>query len=125
MKTKSAPVAIPARRASQPQCRPMTSMTKAREWDEAVEEMESIDSQIRCKAVKAPMVRSVIDMSLLKVSYVTHCTTEEGDILLDGSDETNNVEVLVGVFLLVIDSAYMLANAAISRDVTHQSGEAL
>ena len=47
MKIKSAPVAIPARRASQPQCRPMTSMTKAREWDEAVEEIESIDSHIR------------------------------------------------------------------------------
>ena len=65
---KSAPVAIPARRASQPQCRPMTSMTNAREWDEAVEEMESIDSQIRCSAVKAPMVRSVIDMSLLSLA---------------------------------------------------------
>jgi hypothetical protein len=65
MKTKSAPVAIPARRASQPQCLPMTSMTKAREWDEAVEEIESMASQIRWSAVRAPIVRSVIDMSLL------------------------------------------------------------
>ncbi len=65
MKMKSAPVAIPASRASQPQCRPITSMTKAREWEEAVEEIESIASQIRCKAVRAPMVKSVIDMSLL------------------------------------------------------------
>jgi hypothetical protein len=65
---KSAPVAIPARRASQPQCRPMTSMTNAREWEEAVEEMESIDSQILCRAVKAPIVKSVIDMSLLSLA---------------------------------------------------------
>jgi hypothetical protein len=73
---KSAPVAIPAKRASQPQCRPMTSMTNAREWEEAVEEMESIDSQILCRAVKAPIVKSVIDMSLL--SLAPFCTGEEG-----------------------------------------------
>ena len=68
MKTKSAPVAIPASKASQPQCRPMTSITKARECEEAVEEIESTDSHIRCRAVKAPMVRSVIAMSLLQPS---------------------------------------------------------
>lgn len=39
MKMKSAPVATPAIRASQPQCLPMTSMTKAREWEEAVASM--------------------------------------------------------------------------------------
>ena len=30
--------------------------------------MESIDSQIRCRAVNAPIVKSVMDMSLLHVS---------------------------------------------------------
>ena len=80
IKIKSAPVAIPASKASQPQCRPMTSMTNAREWDEAVEEMESIDSQIRCRAVKAPMVRSVIDMSLL-ILAITIVETRERSML--------------------------------------------
>jgi len=42
----------------------MTSRTKAREWEEAVELMLSIASQIRCRAVDAPIVRSVIAMSL-------------------------------------------------------------
>lgn len=65
MKMKSAPVATPAMRASQPQCRPMTSMTKAREWEDAVEPIESTDSQMRWRAVTAPIVKSVIDMSLL------------------------------------------------------------
>jgi len=54
----------------------MTSMTNAREWDEAVEEMESIDSQIRCKAVRAPIVKSVIDMSLLE----SVCSLEQQQI---------------------------------------------
>ena len=40
-------------------------MTNALECDDAVEEIESMDSHILCKAVSAPMVRSVIDMSLL------------------------------------------------------------
>jgi hypothetical protein len=103
MKMKSAPVAIPAKRASQPQCRPMTSMTKAREWEEAVDEMESMDSQIRCRAVKAPIVRSVIAMSLLDISYILsksfrYCS-------LDRTNETDDVQVLIGVLLLVRDSA--------------------
>jgi hypothetical protein len=46
-------------------------MTNAREWEEAVEEMESIDSQILCRAVKAPIVKSVIDMSLLSLAPFT------------------------------------------------------
>jgi hypothetical protein len=32
----------------------MTSITKAREWEEAVEEMESTASQMRWRAVVAP-----------------------------------------------------------------------
>ena len=56
--------ATPAKTASQPQSRPMTSTTKAREWLYAVELMLSIASQMRCNAVGAPMVRSVNDMSL-------------------------------------------------------------
>lgn len=54
----------PAMSASHPQWRPMTSTTNARECDTAVELMLSIDSQMRCSAVTAPIVRSVIDMSL-------------------------------------------------------------
>jgi hypothetical protein len=77
---KSAPVAIPAKRASQPQCRPMTSMTNALEWEEAVDEMESIDSQILCRAVKAPMVKSVIDMSLLSLAHLA-LKQRKGDVL--------------------------------------------
>lgn len=49
---------------SHPQCRPMTSSTNARECEIAVECMLSIASQILCMAVGAPMVRSVMDMSL-------------------------------------------------------------
>jgi hypothetical protein len=55
----------PARSASQPQWRPITSTTKARECDEAVDEIESIDSQMRWSAVRPPIVRSVMAMSLL------------------------------------------------------------
>ena len=54
----------PASRASQPQWRPITSTTKARECENAVELILSMASQIRCRAVGAPMVRSVMDMSL-------------------------------------------------------------
>jgi hypothetical protein len=54
----------PARRASHPQCLPITSRTKAREWDAAVELILSIASHILCNAVGAPIVRSVMDMSL-------------------------------------------------------------
>jgi len=50
--------------ASQPQCLPMTSTTNARECEEAVEEILSTASQIRCKAVAAPIVKSVPAMSL-------------------------------------------------------------
>lgn len=64
MKMKSAPDATPAIKASQPQWRPMTSTTKAREWENAVELMLSMASQIRWSAVEAPIVRSVILMSL-------------------------------------------------------------
>jgi hypothetical protein len=42
----------------------MTSITNARECEYAVLLMLSIASQIRCRAVGAPMVRSVIDISL-------------------------------------------------------------
>ena len=57
--------AIPANKASQPQCLPMTSTTKAREWELAVDEIESTASQILCRAVNPPMVKSVMAMSLL------------------------------------------------------------
>lgn len=56
--------AIPAMTASQPQCLPMTSTTKARECEDAVEEILSTLSQIRCNAVAAPIVRSVPARSL-------------------------------------------------------------
>ena len=42
----------------------MTSSTKAREWEMAVELMLSMASQMRWSAVGAPMVMSVNDMSL-------------------------------------------------------------
>ena len=62
--------AMPAMTASQPQCRPMTSMTKARECEEAVEEMLSTASQMRWSAVAAPIVKSVpaISLSMLPTS---------------------------------------------------------
>lgn len=56
--------ATPANNASQPQSLPMTSTTKALEWLYAVELMLSMASQMRWRAVGAPMVRSVMDMSL-------------------------------------------------------------
>lgn len=72
-------------------------MTKARECEDAVDEMESTASQMRCNAVSAPMVRSVIDMSLLSLSdFNKHH-------LLDRTDETNDVEVLECVELIVVD----------------------
>lgn len=55
---------MPAMSASHPQCLPMTSTTKAREWLDAVELIASTASQIRCSAVDAPMVMSVVAMSL-------------------------------------------------------------
>ena len=54
----------PANNASQPQWRPMTSTTKARECEKAVELILSMASHIRCRAVGAPIVKSVIDISL-------------------------------------------------------------
>lgn len=54
----------PASKASQPQCLPMTSTTKALECEAAVEFMLSIASHILCNAVGAPIVRSVMLMSL-------------------------------------------------------------
>jgi hypothetical protein len=51
---------IPACKASQPQLCPMTSTTNARECESAVVVILSTTSQIRCKAVEAPMVRSVM-----------------------------------------------------------------
>lgn len=44
-----------AMRASQPQLRPMTSMTNARECDDAVDEMLSTASQMRWSALVAPV----------------------------------------------------------------------
>lgn len=64
IKMKSAPVATPAIRASHPQCRPMTSTTKAREWDEAVASIRSTALQILCSAEWQPMVESVPERSL-------------------------------------------------------------
>src|SRR5882762_11778709 len=54
----------PARRASHPQCLPITSKTKARECEAAVELILSMASHILCNAVGAPIVRSVMDISL-------------------------------------------------------------
>ena len=42
----------------------MTSMTKARWWEAAVEVSWSMASTMRCSAVSAPMVMSVPTMSL-------------------------------------------------------------
>ena len=56
--------ATPAIKASHPQCLPITSSTKALLWEAAVEFMLSIASQILCNAVGAPIVRSVMDISL-------------------------------------------------------------
>ncbi len=52
-------------------------------------------SQIRWRAVKAPIVRSVMAMSLLGVS-VGYLETS-----LDGSHESNNVEMLEIGFLII------------------------
>ena len=54
----------PAIKASQPQCLPITSSTNALECDAAVELILSIASQILCSAVGAPIVRSVMLISL-------------------------------------------------------------
>ena len=64
MKSQSAPAARAAHSASQPQWRPMTSTTKARWCDAAVDASESSDSITRCSAVSQPIVMSVPHMSL-------------------------------------------------------------
>lgn len=106
----------PARRASHPQCRPITSTTNAREWDEAVDEIESTDSQIRWSAVRPPTVKSVIAMSLLgdgiadgNLESVSRPTRSEWDRradVLDGSDDSDNVEVGVVGRLVLRDLAW-------------------
>ena len=61
---QSAPAASAAQSASQPQLRPMTSTTKQRWCDAAVDASESRASMTRCSAVSHPMVMSVPHMSL-------------------------------------------------------------
>ena len=63
-RSKENAYAMPAINANQPQSLPITSTTKAREWLYAVELMLSMASQIRWRAVGAPMVMSVIHISL-------------------------------------------------------------
>lgn len=85
MNMKSAPALTPAMSASQPQWRPMTSTTKARECEKAVELILSIDSHILRSAVYAPIVISVMDISLsidptvptmLRCAYRSACSDE-------------------------------------------------
>lgn len=90
----------------------MTSTTNAREWLDAVDEIESTDSQIRCSAVRPPMVRSVMAMSLLRFNRKgkRRQERERADVCseadsLDGTDETDNVEVSVRGGLEVRDPA--------------------
>ena len=62
--TQFAAVAMDAISARYPQWRPITSTTKVRWWLEPVLRSASIASTIRCRAVSAPIVMSVPDMSL-------------------------------------------------------------
>ena len=64
MKTQSAPVAVAPLSASQPQLRPMTSTTKSRWCEAAVDDSVSTACTIRCSALSQPIVMSVPAMSL-------------------------------------------------------------
>ena len=59
MSTASQPVQMAALRASQPQARPMTSTTKERWCEDAVEVSASTALTTRCRALSAPTVLSV------------------------------------------------------------------
>ena len=67
MRTSEAPPAMPACRAIQPACRPITSTTRTRWWDSAVVCSRSMASVAMLTAVSKPKVKSVPDRSLSMV----------------------------------------------------------
>jgi hypothetical protein len=79
----------------------MTSTTKARECELAVDEMESTASQILCRAVNPPMVKSVMAMSLLQEAQMQKIVSyhdrpqqhDDHDRILDRPNEPDNVQM--------------------------------